>query len=373
MRIFHICQFKINYSNGIQATVWELSKAQAELGNSVFIFSLGRKPKKNEVEEAKTHGIILLGSRENFLRGESLSNMVLLLSEEDETITHFHSAFIPGHDHLAYVLFKKKIPYVITSHGNLGPLELKRKKLKKFLYMKFVFKKTMARASLLIGVSQTEVEVIRGHVNHPNIQFLGNSVDPTGLIELPLRNENGGDKGISLGKSDITHKGYDLMFSVSKEFSDGVDYYVVPYRHMGRYDEFLELLNLHQNDHSVRVHDPIYGDDKIKALALANCFLHLARWEVFGMVLIEAALAGLPIILSRSCDLAPEIESAAAGLVVDLNDNDMAGKIRSYLNSLAFREAGKKAREWARKHYTSEPVAKRSIELYQEALWRASS
>jgi glycosyltransferase involved in cell wall biosynthesis len=116
------------------------------------------------------------------------------------------------------------------------------------------------------------------------------------------------------------------------------------------------------------VKPPVHGPAKIRAYREADVFFHLPRWEVFGMVLVEAALAGLPLVVSSECDLADEIEAAGAGLVLDAESATASSTLKSWLAATALEAVGARAREWAMERYSSGRVAERSIELYRRCL-----
>jgi UDP-glucose:(heptosyl)LPS alpha-1,3-glucosyltransferase len=58
-------------------------------------------------------------------------------------------------------------------------------------------------------------------------------------------------------------------------------------------------------------------DDVPRFLQGADLLLHPAYMESGGLVLLEAAIAGLPVITTKACGFAPYIEQARAGVVID--------------------------------------------------------
>jgi UDP-glucose:(heptosyl)LPS alpha-1,3-glucosyltransferase len=50
--------------------------------------------------------------------------------------------------------------------------------------------------------------------------------------------------------------------------------------------------------------------------AAADLLLHPARWENTGGVILEAMVAGLPVVSTANCGFSVHVERAAAGLVV---------------------------------------------------------
>ena len=368
MKVIHLCQFKLDHSNGVQAAAWELACEQAKSGVEVEIVSLGRAPKVNEVSIAKSKGVILSGYAGGWIGRAIMSQLAERLDKMSDCLVHFHSIFVPSHARLARLLRKRNIPYVVSPHGNLASGEMARKRLKKGLYFSFFLRKKLSCAALILCASKAEVETVKSLIPNGNPRLLGNGLSPVALVDIPLRSNKGKLKGISMGKSDVENKGYDRMFPLASVFSGGVDFYVIRYQQDDHAQRFDRLAEKYSNDSSVRIHGPVYDNLKKEALASADVFFHLSRWEVFGMVFVEAAFAGMPIVVSKECDLAQEIEEAGAGLVVDADAPDVADSIRGYLASTEFPNAGKNAREWAIRRYSAAAVSERSLKFYQEVL-----
>jgi UDP-glucose:(heptosyl)LPS alpha-1,3-glucosyltransferase len=59
-------------------------------------------------------------------------------------------------------------------------------------------------------------------------------------------------------------------------------------------------------------------DEISKLLLAADLFLHPAYREAAGMVIVEAIVAGLPVLTTASCGYAYHVKRAKAGLVVPL-------------------------------------------------------
>ena len=55
-------------------------------------------------------------------------------------------------------------------------------------------------------------------------------------------------------------------------------------------------------------------------LARANVFAHTARWEGFGIVLLEAMLAGLPVVATRASAIPEIVVDGETGLLADPGD-----------------------------------------------------
>jgi glycosyltransferase involved in cell wall biosynthesis len=82
---------------------------------------------------------------------------------------------------------------------------------------------------------------------------------------------------------------------------------------------------------------PVYGREKLEALATADLFVLPSISESFGNAAAEAVAAGVPVLLTEGCGIAPLIHSRA-GLAVPLNTQAIANGISTMLDDPARRE-----------------------------------
>jgi UDP-glucose:(heptosyl)LPS alpha-1,3-glucosyltransferase len=101
----------------------------------------------------------------------------------------------------------------------------------------------------------------------------------------------------------------------------------------------------------------------------ADLLLHPARWEVWGTPIIEAMAFGLPVITTAATGSARELQSAAAGVVVE---DASPWQLRQALSALLSsperrREMGERGRT-AALQFLPEAHAERTLETYTKAL-----
>jgi glycosyltransferase involved in cell wall biosynthesis len=87
----------------------------------------------------------------------------------------------------------------------------------------------------------------------------------------------------------------------------------------------------------------MYGDDKLRALAAADLFVMPSEYESYGNAAAEAVAAGVPVLLTRGCGIAPRIDRRA-GLAVDPDPDSLAQGLQLLLDDPARRDALTRAR-----------------------------
>jgi glycosyltransferase involved in cell wall biosynthesis len=92
----------------------------------------------------------------------------------------------------------------------------------------------------------------------------------------------------------------------------------------------------------------VQGEEKWQLLREADVFVLPSYQENFGIAVVEALTAGLPVIISHRVNICREIVEAGAGLVTDLVPETLASTIDQLLSHPSLRqEMGQKGRQLA--------------------------
>jgi glycosyltransferase involved in cell wall biosynthesis len=116
----------------------------------------------------------------------------------------------------------------------------------------------------------------------------------------------------------------------------------------------------------IRLEEPLYGEELKAALDAADMFVLPSLNENFGNAAGEAVAAGVPVLLTESCGIAPLIHKRA-GLAVPLGIDSLAAGLRTMADSekrmalVAKREDVKRELSW------EQPVAQ-TEQLYEEII-----
>jgi glycosyltransferase involved in cell wall biosynthesis len=107
-------------------------------------------------------------------------------------------------------------------------------------------------------------------------------------------------------------------------------------------------------------------------LRRADVFAHTSRWEGFGIVLLEAMLAGLPIVATRVSAIPEIVVDGETGLLSAAGDGDgIEAHLRQLLGDEALRHRlGEAGQERAHREFSVATMADRTIDVYRRALER---
>src|SRR6185312_9010458 len=105
-------------------------------------------------------------------------------------------------------------------------------------------------------------------------------------------------------------------------------------------------------------------------LERADLFAHTSRWEGFGLVLLEAMLASLPIVATRVSAVPEVVAEGETGLLFEPGDivgigDTLAGLLSDPERSRALGRAGLQR---ARSHFSTARMADETIAVYEKAV-----
>jgi glycosyltransferase involved in cell wall biosynthesis len=113
-----------------------------------------------------------------------------------------------------------------------------------------------------------------------------------------------------------------------------------------------------------RVHLPGREPDVSAWLRRADVLVHPARWEGFGLALLEAMLCSLPVVASRVSSIPEIVVDGETGLLVPPDDPDaLAAAVREVLRKPARYGAAGLAR--AREEFSVARMAERTLAVYE--------
>lgn len=104
-------------------------------------------------------------------------------------------------------------------------------------------------------------------------------------------------------------------------------------------------------------------------LARADVFVHTSRWEGFGIVLLEAMLAGLPVVATRVSAVPEIVLDGETGLLTEPGDAaGIAAAVRALFDAPDRRRAfGEAGRARATQEFSVSRMAERTLAVYEDA------
>jgi len=263
-------------------------------------------------------------------------------------LVHIHSLWLAPQ--LAGYLSCRRanVPYVVSPHGALDPY-LRRKGRRRKWVIDRLWQQRMLLGAAALHVTTSEEQALVADIAPAVPRFIA----PVGIhagdyADLPdpsiFRDEHlGGHAGpvvLFLGRVTFK-KALDVLLRGFAGALPGHEDTLLAI--VGPDDEGLSpaLLRLARQlgiaDH-VRLIPGLYGAEKLAALATARVWVLASHTENFGVSALEAAAAGLPIILSPQVNIAAEMLAAGAAVVAEIVAllDDAPRRLRCGLAAQAF-------------------------------------
>jgi glycosyltransferase involved in cell wall biosynthesis len=300
-------------------------------------------------------------------------------------LVHVHTLWHPLNGLARRLCARYGKPYVIMPHGMLDPYSLSVKSLKKRLYLRFFERRNLVNARAMLYTTEEErrlAEKALPWLPAGMVVPLGAgpppAVPPAELEEMFLR-----QFPAARGKRRILYlsrlhpkKGLDrLLGALPHVRANCPDAQLVI---AGNGDpafrnELESTVRAALPEGSVLFTGMLQGELKWGAYAAAEMFTLPSRQENFALVVAEAMLMGLPVIITDRVNIWPDVEQAAAGIV--LREDNCEAFLPAAIGSLldpsgAGREMGRRGRELAMRQFTWKNSAKAMTDCYNSILNR---
>lgn len=278
------------------------------------------------------------------------------------------------------VLKEINIPYFVFSHGMLDPWFNKNypiKKIKKIIYWIFAEHHVLSHAKAVLFNSKQEMNRSR-NVFWPYL--IKECLVPYGTSSVSI-GENSKDKFFKkfpelkdkkfllfLGRIH-EKKGIDLLLSAFKEEADKETMLLVAGPgDLAPYKKMIEDFNP-EIASRVIFSDMLLGEEKAGAFSLADAFCLFSHQENFGISVVEALSAGLPVLISDKVNIWTELLEAGVALVDKDNQQGANSLLKSWftLDPQAKLEMREKAKECFNNNYNITKVAPRFVEVIEAA------
>jgi glycosyltransferase involved in cell wall biosynthesis len=264
------------------------------------------------------------------------------------------------------------VPYILSAHGMLEPWALDQKRVKKLVYAALVERGNVARARCLHALTRAEARQFADFGARSPIAVIPNAVD----VPLHAQAESFLEQFPALlGKRIVLYigrlhpkKGLDLLIDAWSRLAASF-----PAAHLVLAGPDCDGTRTGLEDQVARsgVGDSVLfagmlrGDMKWSALAAAEAFV-LPSWsEGLSMSALEAMGMGLPVIVTRPCNM-PEVLEHAAGWEIEPDREQLTAALRELLRNEQAENAaiGRRGAGLIVTRYTPAVVARQMSELY---------
>jgi glycosyltransferase involved in cell wall biosynthesis len=250
-----------------------------------------------------------------------------LLSDLGETtFFHIHGAREPLLADFAWTLRRRHLPYAVTLHGRFSHIynnETRCEKPGTALYLRLFERGMLHGAQFVQALSGEEAQILGRIAPRSRIEILGNGAYSLRLDSVPVRPAERSPSTlfphfVYCGRYAIQHKGLDLLL---KGFAH--------YRQRGGKGRLTTIGTGPQREtltkiaaslgvaDVVDIGGPLFGNARDAALRRCDFFIMASRFEGIPLAPLEAALIGIPLIVTTATGLGTQVKKRSAGVVIE--------------------------------------------------------
>jgi glycosyltransferase involved in cell wall biosynthesis len=275
-----------------------------------------------------------------------------------------------------------KVPYTVRVMGQLHPWALQQSHLKKHIYSTLIERHNLNRAAAIHCTSSGEAENVRQFgIHSPTAVIPLGATPPVEIPDAPalLRMTYAlpDNAQVILFLSRLHYKKRpDVLLRALPPLLEKHRHTYVILAGTGEPEYEAELKWLARElGLAERVIMPGFVTGTAKDLLLqgADLFVLPSFSENFGIAVAEAMAAGLPAIVTSGVQIAPDIEAARAGLVIDGEQTSLAEPLGAAIESLLQnpglrQELGDNGKRLARERYSWDAIAHVLADVYQSII-----
>lgn len=293
-------------------------------------------------------------------------------------VVHIHAVFSHACLAAARACRRNGVPYVVRPLGTLDPWGMRQKPLRKRLFMRLGVDSMLRGAAAIQYTATGEKSAVEATLGYGR-----------GVV-IPLGIGGVSAAGMSLAGDEWRRRAMPennpyVLFLSRLHHKKGLELLLEAFAPLARMTEFSRWRLVIAGDG-----DPAYvatlkqkaralgdegrvifagwldGEAKARTLSGASLLALPSYQENFGICLVEAMACGVPLVISRQVNLAPDVEEAGAGWVSRLDvDSLRAALLESMLNGDERRRRGNAGRRLAQRFSPSE-TSRQLLNLYRD-------
>jgi glycosyltransferase involved in cell wall biosynthesis len=287
-------------------------------------------------------------------------------------LLHVHGVWEPFHRWCTDWATVRSVPWVVSTHGMLHPVPMSKGWIKKRVYL-FLLGRAVNRARRLLVTSVEEREYatqITGVsaavlVNGVNIAEFADA-DPHAFVVTHPQFANR-PYLLFLGRIHAIKGITGLVRAFALARTRGLDAnLVLAGPPDGAESEVMQLVHALGIASDVHLVGPLYGKEKMAALAGCKLFVHRPTYEGFGMTVIEAMASGRPVVTTNACGVARELAQGMLDVSAD-TDSAFAEAVlhRISANPAETEAMATRGRTWVQQNLSWDAVARQTRALYR--------
>ncbi|HMP80953.1 MAG TPA: glycosyltransferase [Pirellulaceae bacterium] len=298
----------------------------------------------------------------------------------DCDVVHLHGPWDLGVNRWARRLRNRGLPYIVSTHGMLDDWSLSQKPLRKRLMLSWCVRSFLRGAAAIHCTALAESQQVTG-----NVSGLPEPVCIPPILSFTDEANMPDDQLAYTAFPDLRPEAFKMLFLSRIHYKKGIEWLLKAAarckasggewqvlvagpgepKYIAQLQAEAERLGIADDVLWLgMVRDPV----KTALYRAADVFVLPTQQENFGIVLVEAMAAGLPVITTRGTDIYREIEEGGA-LIVGLSADSLSSSLTRLRNNSAEREErGRRGATMVRQWLDYPRVLEQQMQLYRRSM-----
>lgn len=307
----------------------------------------------------------------SFLRWFKLKNEFRnYLKAENPQLVHINGIWNPQNYLFQEVAKSLKIKVIISPHGMLEPYILKRNSFKKRIAMLLYQKGALATTDYLLTTAKSELNNIRKLGFNQPAEIIPNGLDVSLISKKGASSSKNKFFNILFLSRVHPKKGIEILIeALSLLQNEEIKVIIAGEGEPAYITSLIKLSRTRKVEDKITFLGGVYGQEKWKLYDKANLFVLPTHSENFGIVIIEALAAGIPVITTKGTPW-EELETYHCGWWIDLDIENLACAIKDAFNTPLkdLMRMGERGRQLVETKYDNRVVAREFLKLYNTIL-----
>jgi len=285
-------------------------------------------------------------------------------------VVHVHALFSHSTIPACRAAARAGVPYLLRPLGTLDPWSLRHRSWKKAPYLRLVERTHLRHAAAIHVTSVQEARAVEALCCRETIRCI-----PLG-VRLPServpdsRARHPGPVRVLFLSRIHPKKGLPLLLEALARLEQErvpIELLVAGSGEPAYEERMRALSHALGVAGRVRFLGHVEGDAKRRLLAESDLFVLPSHQENFGIAVVEAMAAGLPVVVSDQVGVAAEVAAGGAGLIVPHGVDGWARAIETLANDAPLRaEMGERGLRTARERFSLDASCRLLLDLYRE-------
>jgi len=340
LKILHIVQRIDKKGGGIVSALINILRIEKSIGMQSTVVSVRGEELDPVLLESATINILKPSFPVRFSRSKEANNW-LGKNVQNYDLVMIHSVWGCLPIEASRISYNQRIPYVIWTHGSLDPSDLQKKKYAKKLLGPIMIRPILDRSGAIVCTAEMEAE---------RLERYGAKARPK-VLPLPINPPvKPGERERFRKKFLLNDDDFVLLFLSRIDYIKGLNFLVPAMEKISANCPNIKLViagaNWNGYEQNVRswileykleerviIAGFLSGQDKYDAFAGSDCFVLPSMKENFGISVVEALSAGLPVMISNGVYIWEKIVRNGGGWACDYSLESVTETITNILNS----------------------------------------